>query len=196
MTVNSKSVDPVLRLWFLLHRTRDVVRTCEDQVFGEYGLTTEQYAVLSVMKLLGDPIRVSDIARGLEREPNSVSMMVDRMVKVGLVRRSRDRGDRRAVYVSITSKGEDALKLAVPAGLEFIQEILSPLSNEDRRTLISLLEMVKYRALEYLKLGVNVEELMKNDITSQAGLGKRLIQYISTSTPEAKRQGGKKRKTT
>ena len=195
MTVNSKSINPVLKLWFLLHRTRDVVRSCEDQVFSEYGLTTEQYAVLSVMKLLGDPVRVSDIARGLEREPNSVSMMVDRMVKAGLVRRSRDRGDRRAVYVGITSKGENALKLAVPRGLEFIQEILSPLSDEDRRTLISLLEMVKYKALEYLQLGVDVEELMRNDITSQAGLGKRLVQYISTATPEAKRQGGKKRKT-
>jgi DNA-binding MarR family transcriptional regulator len=195
MTVNYKSVNLVLRLWFLLHRTRDVVRRCEDQVFAEYELTTEQYAVLSVMKSLGTPLRVIDLARGLEREPNSVSMMVDRMVKAGLVRRSRDRGDRRTVYLDITSKGENALKLAVPAGLESIQEILSPLSDEDRRTLISLLEMVRYRALEYLQLGVNAEEMMRTEITSQAGLGKRLIQYISTPIPEAKHQGGKKRKT-
>ena len=196
MTVNSKSVSLVLRLWFLLHRTRDVVRRCEDQVFVEYGLTTEQYAVLSVMKSLGSPLRVIDLARGLEREPNSVSMMVDRMVKVGLVRRVRDKSDRRAVRLVNTSKGENALKPATMTSLKCIQKILSPLSDEDRRTLITLLEMVRYKALEYLKLGVNVEEMMRNEITSQAGLGKRLIQYISTSTPEAKRQGGKKRKTT
>ena len=196
MTVNSKSVSLVLRLWFLLHRTRDALRMCEDQIYSEYGLTTEQYAVLSVMKFLGDPLRVIDLARGLEREPNSVSMIIDRMVKVGLVRRSRDRSDRRTVRLDITSKGENALKLAVPGGLEFIQEILSPLSDEDRRTLISLLETVKYKALEYLNPRMDIEEMRRNDITSQAGLGKRLVQYISTATPEAKRQGGKKRKTT
>ena len=39
-------------------------------------------------------------------------MIVDRMVKAGLVRRARDKGDRRAVHVAITSKGENALKPA------------------------------------------------------------------------------------
>ena len=74
-------------------------------------------------------------------------MIVDRMVKAGLVRRTRDKGDRRVVRVSITSKGENALKPATLAGWEFIQEIMSPLSYEDKRTFVSLHEMVKYKDL-------------------------------------------------
>jgi DNA-binding MarR family transcriptional regulator len=194
MTANSESENLVLRLWFITHRTRDALRSCEDNVFGKYGLTAEQYAVLAVMKLLDGPVRVTDLARGLERSTNSVSMIVDRMVKAGLVRRIRDKGDRRVVHVIITSKGENAFKPATVAGFEFIQEIMSPLSHEDKRTFVSLHELVKYRALKYLNPKVDIEEIRRNDITNQPNLMKRLRQHISTSTLEAKRQGGKKRK--
>jgi DNA-binding MarR family transcriptional regulator len=196
MTVNSESEKLVLRAWFLTHRTRDVLRTCEDQIFAEYGLTTEQYAVLSIMKLLGDPIRVTDLARGLERSTNSVSMIADRMVKAGLITRKRDRGDRRVVYLSITSKGENALKPATLAGWNFIREIMSPLSDEDKHAFVSLHEIVKYKALQYLDPGLDIEEMRRNEITNQPDVMKRLAQYISTSMSETKRQGGKRRKTT
>jgi DNA-binding MarR family transcriptional regulator len=194
MAINYESENLALRLWFLTHRIRDLLRRCEDQIFAEYGLTTEQYGVLAVMKCLDEPIRVTDIAWGLDRSTNSVSMIVDRMVKAGLVRRVRDRSDRRVVHVIITSKGENALKPAVVAGWEFIREILSPLSSEDRRTFINLNEMVKYKALEHLNPGWDIEKMMRNEITSQADLMERLVQYTSPSPPEAKRQGGKKKK--
>jgi len=114
------------------------------------------------------------------------------MVKAGLLRRIRDMDDRRAVRVVITSKGETALRPSILAGLKLIQEILSPLSYEDRRTFVTLHEVIKYKALEYLNPGVDIEEKKRNDITSQANLMERLLQYTSTSTPESKRQGGKR----
>ena len=196
MTVNYESEKLVLRLWYMTHRTCDWLGRCEDKVFGEYGLTTEHYAVLATIKYLNEPVRITDIARWLERSTNSVSMIVDRMVKAGLLKRVRDRSDRREVRVTITSKGETALKPAVLAGREFIGKILSPLSSEDRHTLLSLLETVKYRAFEYLNPGVDIEEMKRNEITGQANLVERLVQYTSPSTPRAKRQGGGKGKTT
>jgi len=195
MTVNSEPENLVLRLWFLTHRTRDVLRTCEDQVFGEYGLTSEQYSVLVTIKYLQEPVRVTDLAHWLERSTNSVSMIVDRMVKAGLLTRKRDRGDRRVVNVFITSKGENALKPATIAGWNLIREVLSPLSDEDRQAFVNLHETVKYKALQYLNPGLDIEEMRRNEITNQPDIMKRLAQYISTSTPQTKRQGGKKGKT-
>jgi DNA-binding MarR family transcriptional regulator len=191
---NSESEKLALRSWFLTHRTRDVLRTCEDQIFGEYGLTTEQYAVLAIIKYLNAPVRITDIARWSGRSTNSVSMIIDRMVKAGLITRKRDRKDRRTVFVTITSKAENALEPATRAGLEFIQEILSPLSDEDKRTFVSLHELVKYKALQYLNPGLDIEETRRNEITNQPDLMKRLAQYISPSNTDAKRQAGKKKK--
>lgn len=194
MSTNPKSENLALKLWFIVHRTRDALMNCEDKTFGKYGLTSEQFGVLAVMRLLGDPVRVTDLARGLERSTNSVSMIVDRMVKIGLLRRVRDKRDRRVVNVIMTSKGESALKPATEAGFDLIREVVSPLSDEDRSAFVGMYEIIKYKALQYLNPRVDIEEMKRNDITNRSDLVKRLRKYISTSTGEGKHQVGKKGK--
>jgi len=111
-------------------------------------------------------------------------MIVDRMVKAGLVRRGRDRGDRRTVRVSVSSKGEAAFRPATVAGLELIREIMSPLSYEDKRTFLSLHEIVRQKALQYLNPEGDIEEIGRSDVTSRPDLAKRLRQYLTNSTGE------------
>ncbi len=195
MTVNFESEVLVLRLWRQVYQTYTLLKKCEDQLFEEYGLTTEQYGILVSIGYLGEPARVTDIARWLERSTNSISMIVDRMVKVGLIKRTRSKSDRRVVNVVITSKGENALKPATVASLEAIRKILSPLSHEDRSILLSLLGTLKYRILEYLNPGMDLEEMKRNESRPVADVKRWLSEYALPSTPQAKRQGGKKGKT-
>jgi DNA-binding MarR family transcriptional regulator len=194
MAVNSESGNLVLRLWLLMHRTEALLKMCEDKVFGEHKLTTEQLSVLMTIKYFGDPVRPSDVAGWLVRSTNSVSMIVDRMVKAGLVRRIRDKRDRRAVHLFITSKGEELLKPATIAGWNSIKGIMSTLSYEEMLTLHSLLEKIKYKATACLNPESDVEEMIRNETERYAALIERLIQYTLPSTPEAKRQSGKKKK--
>src|SRR4030065_2500791 len=99
MTAKFESAELDLRLWRQLYQTYTLLKQCEDGIFEEHGLTTEQYAVLVSISYLGQPARITDIAHWLERSTNSISMIVDRMVKAGLVRRVRDKRARRVVYV-------------------------------------------------------------------------------------------------
>ena len=133
MTVNSEN--PVS----MIHRTHNMLRRCEDKIFAEHGFTTEQYEVLTAIKCLDAPVRITDLALRLVRGMNSVSMIVDRMVKADLLKRARDRKDRRTVHVSITSKAEALLIPARLAAHEFIREIVSQLSHEDKQTLLRVL---------------------------------------------------------
>ncbi|PKL78934.1 MAG: hypothetical protein CVV27_02615 [Candidatus Melainabacteria bacterium HGW-Melainabacteria-1] len=148
MAVNSEKLDS--RVWLMMHRAHDVLKICEDKVFGERGLTAEQYAVLAAIKCTGEPARVTDVARWLTRSANSVSMMADRMAKAGLLRRVRDRADRREVHLLITSKAGTLLEPATVAGEELIQKVLSQMPHEDRRTLVRLLELLEHGASGYL----------------------------------------------
>jgi DNA-binding MarR family transcriptional regulator len=196
MTTNSKSVELALRLWRQVYQTYTLLKRCEDQIFEEHGLTTEQYAILVSMEYLGEPARVTDIAHWLERSTNSVSMIIDRMVKAGLVTRRRDTRDRRVVYVSSTSKAQNALKPANMASFEVVSKILLPLSYEDKNTLLSLLGTVKYETIKYLNPGVDIKEVKRNEFEQAANLKKWLSEYgLLPSTPQAKRQGGEKKKT-
>ena len=195
MKANLESTELALRLWRQVYQTYTLLKRCEDQIFDEYGLTTEQYGVLVAIDYFGGPTKVTDIAHWLERSTNSISMIVDRMVKVGLVRRARSTADRREVRVANTSKGKAALRPANLASFEAVQKILSPLSHEDRLTLLSLLGAVKYETLRCLNPGVDIEKIKRNELKQAANLTKWLSEYGSPSTPQAKRQGGKKRKT-
>jgi len=194
MPIKFKFEDPYKGAWILLRQTYNLVLKCEDKVFSEYELTTERHAVLMAIKHISEPVRVTDVARWLDRSVNSVSMIVDRMVKAGLVRRVRDRNDRRSVRLLITSKAEKAFVPATAAGWGLIQEILSPLSDEDRLTLIRLLETLRDKTYDYLDSGEVVEEVRGNETENMAQFMKQAAKYKSLSALETKRQGGKKKK--
>jgi len=194
MTMNLENGNLVLKLWYASHRTRALFKMCEDKIYSEYNLTTEQFSVLATIMYLGGSARPTNIAKWLGRSTNGISLLVDRMVKAGLLRRVRDRSDRRVVNVSITSKAENAFKPAIRAGWEFIQEITSPLSNEDKNTFIKLHDTLRYGIFKYLNPEANVREMTRNDDESHSNMMERLIQHALPSTPVAKRQGGKKEK--
>jgi len=179
--------------WILLRQAHNLVTKCEDKVFSDYGLTTEQHIVLMAIKNISGPVRVTDIARWSDRSVNSVSMIIDRMVKAGLVKRTRDRKDRRTVFVTMTSKAEEAYVPATTAGWELIQEILLPLLDEDKRTLVRLLETLRDKTYDYLEPGGVAEEVRVNGTQKMNQFMKQAAEYESSSTAEAKRQGGKKK---
>jgi len=138
-----------LDAWLLLQQTRSQISRSEDRVVGKSGITTEQYTVLLAMECLHEPVRISDIAQRLIRSTNSISMIVDRMVKAGLVDRVRDSRDRREVRVVMTTEGEQAFKRANPAVTQLITDIWSSLPRDDRRTLVRLLETLRDKAPLY-----------------------------------------------
>jgi len=194
MAVKFEAENLILTTWLMIHRADTLLKMCEDKIFGEHKLSAERYAVLVTIQYLGGRAKPSEVARWLDRSPNSISMMADRMVRAGLIKRARDTKDRRVVHLTISDKGKEALKPATLAGWKFIQETLSPLSYEDRRTLISLLKMINYKTLEYLNPGADIERMMRNETKRHDNLMERLVQYLSPSTPKAKHQIGEKRK--
>ena len=194
MTVHSESESTVLRLWLLLPRVGDALALSQDLVFSKYGITTEQFRILACIKSRG-PLRPTDIASILERAPNSVSMLVDRMVKAGLVRRTRDRKDRRTVFVSMTNKAKEAIEPAVPAGWEFIHKVLSPLSYDDQRALASMLDTIKCELAGYLNPEMDKAEIVKNSLAKDPDAYKRLVKNVLPPGYEAKHRVGKKKTT-
>jgi DNA-binding MarR family transcriptional regulator len=191
MAVNSEQENTVLRLWLLLPRVGDALALCQDLVFSKYGITTEQWRVLVCIKSRGS-LRPVDLASMLERSPNSMSMIVDRMVKAGLVRRTRDRKDRRAVFVTMTDKGKAAVEPAAPAGWEFMHKLLSPLSYDEQRALAGTLERIKCELIGYLNPEMDMAEIIKNSFTDDPDLYKRLVKNVLPPGYEAERKRKKK----
>jgi len=195
MKTNLESEIAIVKLWRQLYQTYTLLKQCEDRVVEEHGLTTEQFAVLGAMDYFVGSMNITDIAHWLERSTNSITMLVDRMVKAGLVRRVRSKSDRRVVRVAFTSKGKNAIKPATQASFQVIRKILLQLSYEDRNNLLGLLGTTKCEILKYLNPGVDIEGVKREELKQAANIKEWLNEYGLSSTPQAKRQGGRKRKT-
>jgi DNA-binding MarR family transcriptional regulator len=191
MTTNSESENTVLRIRLLLRQVGYALARCQDSLYSKYGLTSEQYAVLANLKSRG-PLRPTELASLLERTPNSMSMLIDRMVKAGMVRRTRDRKDRRVVTVSSTDKGKTAVEPAIPAGWELIHEILAPVSYDDQRALANTLETIKCELVSYLNPEMDKAEIIKSSYTNRPDLYKRMLKNVLPPGYEAKRKAREK----
>lgn len=162
-----------------------------DQTLKKQGLTMEQYLVLVNIRYNNASMRITDLASWLERSVNSMSMLVDRMVKAGLLRRVRDKRDRRVVNVFLTSKAEAVLEQASPAAWELMQLTMSKLSYGEKCTFGNLFKNVNCNLVEYLSPGVDAKGILESDIKQRDYVMKMWRTEVHLATPKAIRRYGK-----
>jgi len=139
------------RLWSMLNQTYWVmIRTAERELRSS-GLTMIQAATLYWVKTLEKPPTAAELSRLLFRRPHTVSDLLDRMEKQGLVRRQRDAKRKNVTRVILTRKGEDLYE--AQRGLRAIARIMSDLSPRETESMMAMLEKLRNRAIEDLKSG-------------------------------------------
>ena len=99
------------------------------------GLTPQQHQALLAIKGFagGDELTVGDLADRLLLRHHSVVELVDRLERLGLIRRKVDARDRRRVRVSPTAKAERLLTDLSAAHLEEIRQLGPYLGALNRR---------------------------------------------------------------
>jgi len=137
-------------LWVLLHQTRDAIYKAREKEVEVYGLTPIKAATVFIIQAIGDRATPAEIARWLLREPNSVSELLDRMAKDGLIIKTRDLERKTQVRITLTEKGHQALEQS--RDYKTVQNILSALSGEEKKQMRLLLEKLRARAVEELDL--------------------------------------------
>ena len=140
--------DEDLRLWRWLHETRHAIHRARTKELRKYKINTVQSHVMFIILALGDKATPTQIGRYLFRESNSISELLKRMQKDGLIRKFRDLRKRSMIRLELTDKGLRAHNKTT--GFESIHDIISVLSEEERKHLLSSLEKLWYRALDEL----------------------------------------------
>jgi MarR family transcriptional regulator, 2-MHQ and catechol-resistance regulon repressor len=101
------------------------------------GLTHGQFAVLEALFHLG-PLNQCDLARKLLRSGGHLTIVIDNLEKRGLVRRERQKQDRRMVTVSLTPLGRRLIARIFPQHAAAITAEMSRLSPDEQETLRAL----------------------------------------------------------
>jgi DNA-binding MarR family transcriptional regulator len=99
---DSPEQEAFLNLW----RTYDRLKLLEDELFGRYELTAQQYNALRLLRA-ACPRRVPTLtlaAQLVSRAPD-ITRLLDRLYQRGLIDRERPATDRRTVCIGITEAG-------------------------------------------------------------------------------------------
>ena len=137
-------------LWLLLLQTKDIMFNIRQEEMRQYGISATQAAVLFVVQAIGNVATPAEIARWLLRRPHSVSGILNRMEKVGLVTKTRDLDKKNLVRITLTDKGRQVCRQA--AKIESIHRIMSTLSKTERWQLRSCLMKLRSKGIEDLQM--------------------------------------------
>jgi DNA-binding MarR family transcriptional regulator len=142
-------------LWLLLTHARYAVFRAREKELQRYGVSPEQMGLLFVVQALGNKATPAALSRYILRQPHTVSALVDRMAKRGLVKKVKDLDRKNLVRVVMTDKGQKTYELSTKRGP--IHRIMNSLNQDERKAFKSYLERILTKARQ--EIGMDREQL-------------------------------------
>jgi DNA-binding MarR family transcriptional regulator len=146
-------IEQTIRLY---GRTLALVDPSRLEAWTGLGLTMTQLGVLFLLRQdAGMPAGL--LAERLRVTPSTLTRMVDRLVRLNLVRRQEDSDDRRLTRHYLTSEGAQSLEEMARTARAYLTEILRQLPHEKLERLYHSLEDLS-QAAESLEKGAFARE--------------------------------------
>ena len=126
--------------YLLTAAQHEVFQLLSDRL-APYGITPGQYGVLNYLWETGQA-NPKELAQELSLENSTISGVLDRMQKKGLINRLLDPNDRRSIRVILTPKGA-ALENDVLRVIDDVNaQVLSQFDSHTSETLLSCLQQI------------------------------------------------------
>ena len=143
-------VDSILEaIVYLYTESRRVTK----EVARRADLTGPQLTVLKVLEGVGD-LSLSALSERIRAQNSTVTGIIDRMEREGLVVRTRSTEDRRVVHIQLTEKGARIAREIAVEPMEVFRSALESLSAGEMRDLLKILT----------KIALRVQGIVKRDV--------------------------------
>ncbi len=137
---DSPEQETFLNLW----RTYDCLKALEEELFGTFQLSAQQYNALRLLRSVY-PSSMQTLALGkrlISRSPDTTRML-DRLEQRHLIVRERRSENRRVVEIAITKQGLDLLDEMMRDVQAMHKRQLGHLNRTEQRNLIALLKRIR-----------------------------------------------------
>jgi DNA-binding MarR family transcriptional regulator len=125
-------------LWSLVDRVRFAISRSRDLELAQFGLTIEQSSILYILSNRGGPTTTRDLEDITMRQHHSITSLINRMIRTGLVCREKSEAGRGSVIV-MTPDGQILAKKATRHSLEMVFSVLTPRQKHQFAQLLSRL---------------------------------------------------------
>jgi DNA-binding MarR family transcriptional regulator len=130
---------PYLRLFYALRRVAQAVEVDSRRLAKAVNATGPQLVCLRGI-VTYEPTTATDISSLVYLSPSTVVGIFDRLESKGLVKRRRDRKDRRVVFVTATDAGRELVARAPHPLFDALGKLLGKLSKTEQQVLVATVD--------------------------------------------------------
>lgn len=148
LTMDNEDIKLSLKLFIVLSRAQKVINETTNSFLQKNGINSTDFGVLELLYHKGrQPLQ--KIGSKILLASGSITYVVDKLEKRGLVKRISCPTDRRITYAEITEQGTLFMDEIFPKHEHNLHELMGALSNEEKEVAIELLK----------KLGLSIKDL-------------------------------------
>lgn len=125
----------------ILRKAHQRATACFQALLGEYGITPTQHAALATL-LKHEELSQNQLGRLTAMDPSTISIVVRKLVKDGLVKGAPSPTDSRLTMLSLTPEGVAFTLPLLKLSLDSVAMFLSPLNGREQATFLKLLKKV------------------------------------------------------
>ena len=135
--MDPEAIEVSKRMWLLA----TLMQKAETERLKSFNLDRGEFDVIVTLFREGPPFKMNPtvIFKSLMISSGGLTARLDRLEKMGLIRRDSDPEDRRGILVELTAKGRALTERAVRTYLGVGQDLVAPLTSKERKELASLL---------------------------------------------------------
>jgi MarR family transcriptional regulator, organic hydroperoxide resistance regulator len=108
---------------------------------------------VKILESIGD-LSLSELSDKIRAQNSTVTGIIDRMEREGLVQRVRSTEDRRVVHIRLTEKGSKLAREIPIEPMEIFRSALESLSAQEMRELMKILSKVAKRVKQIVRRDV------------------------------------------
>ncbi|MGA9173035.1 MAG: MarR family winged helix-turn-helix transcriptional regulator [Thermoactinomyces sp.] len=138
----SLSPEIVSEIEYLLREISQIVKRKGRDLLNHFPITPPQFNALVWLKDEGD-LTIGELSQKMFLACSTMTDLIDRMEKNGMVERVRDDRDRRVVRIHLLDKGRRIIEDVLETRRQYLSEILSHLSDDEA------LEIQKHLSILY-----------------------------------------------
>ena len=143
-------------LYLLFSHARYLTFRAREKELQRYRLSPEQAQILGAVQAMKGTATPAKLSRVLLRQPHSISAIIERMEKKGLLKKVKDLERKNLVRVVLTQQGEKAYEITTKRGP--IHRILGSLNENEREQFQKCLEIIAVKACS--ELGIDRDNLL------------------------------------
>jgi DNA-binding MarR family transcriptional regulator len=138
------------QLMVLLFQTRDLMLNLKRKELRKFGLTFEESTILIHISKLGDKATPVELSRQLLRKHHSITGLLLRMEKKGLIIRNKDLKRKNMIRVSMTDKGKAMYQNVKDE--DILEKMADLLSDKQKKDVAAGLNVLRDEAFKILKI--------------------------------------------